>query len=85
MQVQLLLWDLLPPRHVLLHHFLTFLQTGKGACPPHLGALVPLHPSPTPFLHPSQATLQFCIVKPVMALITIILQAFDKYHDGDFK
>ncbi|XP_063127343.1 transmembrane protein 184A isoform X3 [Rattus norvegicus] len=32
-----------------------------------------------------QATLQFCIVKPVMALITIILQAFDKYHDGDFK
>lgn len=32
-----------------------------------------------------QATLQFCIVKPVMALITIILQAFDKYHDGDFN
>ncbi|XP_017658265.1 transmembrane protein 184A [Nannospalax galili] len=32
-----------------------------------------------------QATLQFCIVKPVMALITIILQAFDRYHDGDFN
>ncbi|XP_005367172.1 transmembrane protein 184A isoform X1 [Microtus ochrogaster] len=32
-----------------------------------------------------QATLQFCIVKPVMALTTIILQAFDKYHDGDFN
>ncbi|XP_023569220.1 transmembrane protein 184A isoform X1 [Octodon degus] len=32
-----------------------------------------------------QATLQFCIVKPIMALITIVLQAFGKYHDGDFK
>ncbi|XP_044088580.1 transmembrane protein 184A isoform X2 [Neovison vison] len=32
-----------------------------------------------------QATLQFCIVKPVMALVTIVLQAFGKYHDGDFK
>ncbi|XP_014651124.1 PREDICTED: transmembrane protein 184A isoform X2 [Ceratotherium simum simum] len=32
-----------------------------------------------------QATLQFCVVKPVMALVTIILQAFGKYHDGDFK
>ncbi|XP_014585309.2 transmembrane protein 184A isoform X4 [Equus caballus] len=32
-----------------------------------------------------QATLQFCVVKPIMALVTIILQAFGKYHDGDFK
>ncbi|EHB12925.1 Transmembrane protein 184A [Heterocephalus glaber] len=32
-----------------------------------------------------QATLQFCIVKPSMALTTIILQAFGKYHDGDFN
>ncbi|XP_072453831.1 transmembrane protein 184A [Notamacropus eugenii] len=31
-----------------------------------------------------QATLQFCIVKPIMALITIILQGVDKYNDGDF-
>ncbi|NWI08940.1 T184A protein, partial [Crypturellus soui] len=32
-----------------------------------------------------QATLQFCIVKPLMAIITIILQSFGKYHDGDFN
>ncbi|XP_015746161.1 transmembrane protein 184A isoform X1 [Python bivittatus] len=32
-----------------------------------------------------QATLQFCIVKPVMAVITIVLQAFGRYHDGDFN
>ncbi|NWV74449.1 T184A protein, partial [Dasyornis broadbenti] len=32
-----------------------------------------------------QATLQFCIVKPLMAIITIILQAFGKYRDGDFN
>ncbi|XP_013008183.1 transmembrane protein 184A [Cavia porcellus] len=32
-----------------------------------------------------QATLQFCIVKPIMAVTTIILQAFGKYHDGDFN
>uniref|UniRef100_V9KKA0 Transmembrane protein 184B n=1 Tax=Callorhinchus milii TaxID=7868 RepID=V9KKA0_CALMI len=31
-----------------------------------------------------QATLQFCVIKPLMALITIILQMFGKYHDGDF-
>lgn len=36
-------------------------------------------------LSPVQATLQFCIVKPLMAIVTIILQAFGKYHDGDFK
>ena len=32
-----------------------------------------------------QATLQFCVVKPVMAAATIVLQAFGKYHDGDFN
>ncbi|XP_042827571.1 transmembrane protein 184A isoform X2 [Panthera tigris] len=32
-----------------------------------------------------QATLQFCIVKPIMAVVTIVLQAFGKYHDGDFN
>ncbi|XP_061080851.1 transmembrane protein 184A [Conger conger] len=32
-----------------------------------------------------QATLQFCVVKPLMAVITILLQAFGKYHDGDFN
>ncbi|XP_038276570.1 transmembrane protein 184A [Dermochelys coriacea] len=32
-----------------------------------------------------QATLQFCIVKPLMAILTIVLQAFGKYHDGDFN
>ncbi|XP_027029686.1 transmembrane protein 184A isoform X2 [Tachysurus fulvidraco] len=32
-----------------------------------------------------QATLQFCVVKPIMAIITIFLQAFGKYHDGDFN
>ncbi|XP_037669993.1 transmembrane protein 184A isoform X10 [Choloepus didactylus] len=32
-----------------------------------------------------RATLQFCVVKPAMALTTIILQAFGKYNDGDFN
>jgi len=32
-----------------------------------------------------QATLQFCIIKPLMAALTLILQAFKKYHDGDFR
>uniref|UniRef100_A0A8C2C6R6 Transmembrane protein 184bb n=1 Tax=Cyprinus carpio TaxID=7962 RepID=A0A8C2C6R6_CYPCA len=32
-----------------------------------------------------QATLQFCVVKPLMAVITVILQAFGKYRDGDFN
>ncbi|KAG7216239.1 hypothetical protein INR49_029090 [Caranx melampygus] len=32
-----------------------------------------------------QATLQFCVVKPLMAVITVILQAFKKYKDGDFN
>ncbi|XP_061666846.1 transmembrane protein 184ba [Syngnathoides biaculeatus] len=32
-----------------------------------------------------QATLQFCVVKPLMATITVILQAYGKYKDGDFN
>ncbi|XP_056460885.1 transmembrane protein 184B isoform X1 [Gadus chalcogrammus] len=32
-----------------------------------------------------QATLQFCVVKPLMAVITVVLQAFGKYRDGDFN
>lgn len=32
-----------------------------------------------------QATLQFCVVKPVMAIVTIILQAYNLYNDGDFR
>lgn len=32
-----------------------------------------------------QATLQFCIVKPVMAVITLVLQAFSLYRDGNFS
>uniref|UniRef100_UPI00398F7DDC transmembrane protein 184A n=1 Tax=Pristiophorus japonicus TaxID=55135 RepID=UPI00398F7DDC len=31
-----------------------------------------------------QATLQFCVIKPLMAAITVILQVYGKYHDGDF-
>lgn len=41
-------------------------------------------PLPLSLLLP-QATLQFCVVKPLMAVITVILQAFGKYRDGDFK
>ena len=33
----------------------------------------------------AQATLQFCLVKPVMAVITLILQALGLYKDGDFS
>ncbi|XP_040031919.1 transmembrane protein 184ba isoform X1 [Gasterosteus aculeatus] len=32
-----------------------------------------------------QATLQFCVVKPLMAAVTVILQAYGKYKDGDFN
>ncbi|XP_058465929.1 transmembrane protein 184B isoform X1 [Malaya genurostris] len=32
-----------------------------------------------------QATLQFCLVKPLMAFIIIFLQAFGHYHDGDWS
>ncbi|KAK6187597.1 hypothetical protein SNE40_005590 [Patella caerulea] len=32
-----------------------------------------------------QATLQFCIIKPVMAILTLILQAFGYYKDGNFS
>jgi hypothetical protein len=34
---------------------------------------------------PKQATLQFCVVKPLMAVSTVVLQAFGKYRDGDFE
>lgn len=32
-----------------------------------------------------QATLQFCVVKPVMAIITVILHAFNCYSDGNWS
>lgn len=32
-----------------------------------------------------QATLQFCLVKPVMAFIIIFLQSSGHYHDGDWS
>lgn len=32
-----------------------------------------------------QATLQFCLVKPLMSIVTLILQTFDRYKDGDFS
>ncbi|RWS13804.1 transmembrane protein 184B-like protein, partial [Dinothrombium tinctorium] len=32
-----------------------------------------------------QATLQFCAVKPLMSVITLILQAFGKFRDGDWS
>ncbi|XP_077618112.1 transmembrane protein 184B [Crocuta crocuta] len=40
--------------------------------------------APTLDLLPDQATLQFCVVKPLMAVSTVVLQAFGKYRDGDF-
>lgn len=32
-----------------------------------------------------QATLQFCAIKPIMSVVTLILQAFGKYRDGDWS
>lgn len=32
-----------------------------------------------------QATLQFCLVKPIMAFVIIVLQSFGHYHDGDWS
>ena len=32
-----------------------------------------------------QATLQFCLVKPVMAFVIIFLQSSGHYHDGDWS
>ncbi|XP_013111133.1 transmembrane protein 184B isoform X1 [Stomoxys calcitrans] len=32
-----------------------------------------------------QATLQFCLVKPLVAFIIIFLQVFGHYHDGDWS
>jgi len=31
-----------------------------------------------------QATLQFCLIKPLMAVITVVLQSFNLYKDGNF-
>ena len=32
-----------------------------------------------------QATLQFCIVKPIVAVATIILEACNVYHEGTLR
>jgi len=32
-----------------------------------------------------KATLQFCLVKPPLAIITLILQSEGLYKDGDFR
>ena len=32
-----------------------------------------------------QATLQYCVIKPVMAVITLILQPLGYYSDGDWR
>lgn len=32
-----------------------------------------------------QATLQFCIIKPLMSALTLVLQASGKYRDGDWS
>ena len=32
-----------------------------------------------------QATLQFCLVKPLMAVCIVILQALNLYTEGDFS
>jgi len=32
-----------------------------------------------------QATLQFCFIKPIMAALTLILEANDLFADGDFR
>ncbi|CAB0010222.1 unnamed protein product [Nesidiocoris tenuis] len=32
-----------------------------------------------------QATLQFCLVKPLMAFVIILLQSKGEYHDGDWR
>ncbi len=32
-----------------------------------------------------QATLQFCVVKPIMAFIVILLQSYDLYEDGNWR
>ena len=32
-----------------------------------------------------QATLQFCILKPVMAVLTLVLEGTGNYYDGDFR
>ena len=32
-----------------------------------------------------QATLQYCVIKPIMAVITLILQPLGYYSDGDWR
>ena len=32
-----------------------------------------------------QATLQYCVIKPLMAAITLILQPMGYYSDGDWR
>lgn len=32
-----------------------------------------------------QATLQFCVVKPLMTVLTIVLESYGKYSDGDWS
>merc|ERR1712142_129990 len=32
-----------------------------------------------------KATLQFCFMKPIMAAVTLILESFGSYSDGDFR
>ena len=33
----------------------------------------------------NQATLQYCVIKPLMAAITLILQPMGYYSDGDWR
>ena len=37
------------------------------------------------FKNTPKGTLQFCVVKPIMAAVIIIMVATDSYHDGDIK
>ena len=32
-----------------------------------------------------QATLQFCLVKPVVAIVIILLEAFGYYNEGNWE
>ena len=90
LQVQLCVRHLLSLGKDFLHWVPPILQTGIGkAFFSHIICEKPLHMNTELLQHYifslSQATLQFCVVKPLMAMITVILQAFGKYRDGDFK
>ena len=37
------------------------------------------------FMIDLQATLQYCVIKPIMAVITLILQPLGYYSDGDWR